>query len=664
MATSSSRRSKGKVNYAEVDSDADMLSEEEGVERGTATRARVNENSDGEGFERIAATDAKKRSPSSKAKSKKIKYDVKMLLNLPFDLFAEICSHLGVKDAISLAKVNKALHALLVSRASRSIWAGIRKRDGFALLDGMTELKFASFRAAQCCDGCGAVRYVQRSTFLRVVLCKECRSGRTISSNKLKSQWPNLHPLAKSCVRFEEVNNTGAVRRDDVSARFLVEDLARANDELLEIEEEDEIAQVVRETEQRKVKSRLRAVSQSLETVEDPPIRHFEAHLAKKMTWVSTQQEASLSYFKSEDAFQVLAVAEKRTKSTAELLQRAADFDALSPELELLGWTEDDIELYYRDFVSHRSKRVPTLAPSAAPDQWWTYLENLNKRHEYFSWEQREQLDQRRSSLAPFFESLKASEAPCRQHVFPAFKDMIRFPEIAAFLDDKNSTPMTEPRWLALLPSTLEHIDQFCQDSRVEAIRIILSVRENRALSKYSKSSAQYSESAYPPSFFELAASYFPPSPSYGLPELVPYPQIAAVANGRGTLHFFAERRTTSTVQAMVRAAGLEESVATGTDLDNLGRRFTWDNDTDPTRRDVLHTWHELDGVATTIVSYFPQVDANGTTYLDEEGDGPGEVVESDAETDDVDATRVERDLDEGKEGNADAEETEDRDED
>ena len=38
------------------------------------------------------------------------------------------------------------------------------------------------------------------------------------------------------------------------------------------------------------------------------------------------------------------------------------------------------------------------------------------------------------------------------------------------------------------------------------------------------------------------------------------------------------------------------------------------------------------DASATTIVSYFPQVDVNGFTYLDEEGDGPGELVESEAE--------------------------------
>jgi len=38
------------------------------------------------------------------------------------------------------------------------------------------------------------------------------------------------------------------------------------------------------------------------------------------------------------------------------------------------------------------------------------------------------------------------------------------------------------------------------------------------------------------------------------------------------------------------------------------------------------------DGSATTEVSYWPQVDKDGKAYLDEGGDGPGEVIECDEE--------------------------------
>jgi hypothetical protein len=38
------------------------------------------------------------------------------------------------------------------------------------------------------------------------------------------------------------------------------------------------------------------------------------------------------------------------------------------------------------------------------------------------------------------------------------------------------------------------------------------------------------------------------------------------------------------------------------------------------------------DGSATVLVSYFPQVDVDGETYLDEEGNGPGDLLDSEDE--------------------------------
>ena len=49
------------------------------------------------------------------------------------------------------------------------------------------------------------------------------------------------------------------------------------------------------------------------------------------------------------------------------------------------------------------------------------------------------------------------------------------------------------------------------------------------------------------------------------------------------------------------------------------------------------------DGSATTIVSYFPQVDVDGTTYVDDEGEGLGDLI------DDSDEEEAEEEEEEGK---------------
>jgi hypothetical protein len=63
------------------------------------------------------------------------------------------------------------------------------------------------------------------------------------------------------------------------------------------------------------------------------------------------------------------------------------------------------------------------------------------------------------------------------------------------------------------------------------------------------------------------------------------------------------------------------------------------------------------DGSATVLVSYFPQVDVNGETYLDEEGNGLGDLVDSE------DNGREGGSIDFENQGGNDSETTEEEDE-
>ena len=230
---------------------------------------------------------------------------------------------------------------------------------------------------------------------------------------------------------------------------------------------------------------------------------------------------------------------------------------------------------------------------------------------------------------------------------------------------------MTKSLWLSMLPSVLADLDAYCEVLRVEAIRAIIAAQQ-KPMSKLSTRSSDYPQSRYPDSFFDLATSLF----YYRWTtddRLHSYPSAAFCSSyiwrGKGTFGRLANSRTTSTVQAIVASAELDPKIATMADLDALGRRFTWDNALDG-GRDQLRTWTEIvspnplsptscrslmrmvcvtvqvsavaefghnktrykDGSATTEVSYWPEVDTDGNTYLDESGDGPGEVIECDEE--------------------------------
>ncbi|KAK4048482.1 hypothetical protein OIO90_005813 [Microbotryomycetes sp. JL221] len=54
---------------------------------------------------------------------------INLLLNLPHDLFVEVCSHLESQDLIQLAKVNKQLHKVLLSKANDVVWSQLRRQE-------------------------------------------------------------------------------------------------------------------------------------------------------------------------------------------------------------------------------------------------------------------------------------------------------------------------------------------------------------------------------------------------------------------------------------------------------------------------------------------------------------------------------------------------------
>ncbi|GAA6032984.1 hypothetical protein JCM8097_000084 [Rhodosporidiobolus ruineniae] len=67
-------------------------------------------------------------------------------------MLAEVSSYLEVPDLISLAKVSKQFHKLVLSPSTRSYWTALRRCDGYELPSGMDELSFCLFVYGKNCQ--------------------------------------------------------------------------------------------------------------------------------------------------------------------------------------------------------------------------------------------------------------------------------------------------------------------------------------------------------------------------------------------------------------------------------------------------------------------------------------------------------------------------------
>ncbi|GAA5831609.1 hypothetical protein JCM5353_000422 [Sporobolomyces roseus] len=153
MSSTSRKARKGSISYREVDSDEDIELEDQSESGGPKSMGSLGVIKKTVG-DTYGSTQATKRSKKRSRKSQKAVeeeenkegsvYDSKLLSKMPFDIFAETCSHLEGTDLINLAQVNKSFRQTLLSKAARSIWIARRKADGYPLPDETTELELAT----------------------------------------------------------------------------------------------------------------------------------------------------------------------------------------------------------------------------------------------------------------------------------------------------------------------------------------------------------------------------------------------------------------------------------------------------------------------------------------------------------------------------------------
>ncbi|GAA5895771.1 hypothetical protein JCM6882_001377 [Rhodosporidiobolus microsporus] len=167
------RTQKQRISYAEVDSDHDWPSSDDegevGARAGTSKGGKGKAGGRGRGrgdssygsalplkkkarrAKNDGAGQEKGRRKMFNARGEPV-YNEDLLLQLPFDMLAEVGSHLDTRDLITLARVSRALRKLLLSPATRSLWAVKRHQTGYELPRDMDDIAFALLMRGRRCN--------------------------------------------------------------------------------------------------------------------------------------------------------------------------------------------------------------------------------------------------------------------------------------------------------------------------------------------------------------------------------------------------------------------------------------------------------------------------------------------------------------------------------
>ncbi|GAA6018705.1 hypothetical protein JCM8202_002205 [Rhodotorula sphaerocarpa] len=132
-------------------------------------------------------------------------FTYELLLKLPLEMLAEICSFLDLPDLVSLAKVSPELNKIMLSSGANHIWRASRERSGYKMpADCSSELRFASILETRFPSYSGVSRFFSRTQTIRrlaeedrVFAAREIAAAHADVDLRLACKDPDAYPLKK-----------------------------------------------------------------------------------------------------------------------------------------------------------------------------------------------------------------------------------------------------------------------------------------------------------------------------------------------------------------------------------------------------------------------------------------------------------------------------------
>ncbi|GAA5903526.1 hypothetical protein JCM8208_003615 [Rhodotorula glutinis] len=425
-------------------------------------------------------------------------FSIDLLLKLPFDLVAEICSHLNGGELLQLSRTCKTLRQFLYGPQSSSIWAASRQRRGLVLPEGMTEQQLADLLHRTTCVICGSDWPYASVYYLRTFLCWPCEKIKMIQGSKIRNGLKGLHPQARQCVRFDP----GRLGQPKAKYSYLIHELWAESAKLYELAEQDEAVIHAQGGSRSKKSKRAKGASSDV-----PGADSLAKYVKDKEAWVEKEQAVSKSLH---DAIQTERLARQKLREDEEKRksdEQQAKIDEFHRNLRNEhDWTEAETAWLGARLFHHRA---PRTVPDDDPAGWATFhlFAQSEMAREAAETAARLARESRRDAVQPYYDSYKAAQPGLMSRVVPEFEFFIEWPAVKPLWEPVDAAALSDAIWARVLPAVRKNFNDYQEELRVEAIRAILWATTRTAPA--SRDPADYPESTYNQAWFERPTAMF-----------------------------------------------------------------------------------------------------------------------------------------------------------
>ncbi|KAG8957639.1 hypothetical protein FRC03_009930 [Tulasnella sp. 419] len=181
MVTTRGMHMKRKANVSSADTEVHI----KGGRPGKRLK-REGGNLDGEKGTADTTTNGSSLMVKMRKSKRKVQGRLADLMNMPIDIFEEICSHLHPLDLLHLARASKSLRAVLMSKTSRAVWKAARQNQEPDMPDRpdfLSEPQYAALIFTSVCQVCGDTKASRVYYGLYSRYCGRCVGSYVIEVN-------------------------------------------------------------------------------------------------------------------------------------------------------------------------------------------------------------------------------------------------------------------------------------------------------------------------------------------------------------------------------------------------------------------------------------------------------------------------------------------------
>ncbi|KIM36512.1 hypothetical protein M413DRAFT_31565 [Hebeloma cylindrosporum] len=536
---------------------------------------------------------AKKESDKqASVKTSRQKKCLSLLPAMPLDVLFEVFSHLDPKDIIHLARTNRIFRDTLVARSATFLWKAARERYGAPECPfNVSEPQWAVLLFESNCQVrrshsaftfgsiCGAKNIPKPDFGLLRRVCVNCKKSNLLVKSRFKNRFPGVDPEILDLIPSTNVGAWSHGHARD-NRFFWIPDIKAISLKLAKY--------------QKNVDLRRLGAKQAL--------KDFKAQRVKMVTSIHKLAD------EGEDWYHEFSRGRHQDK-LADMDQR---LKSIQSKFRELGYQTSDME--------HLRWKSECQQPTLLTDRIWKRIRPileptvLQKKRERLERDMPHIRAKRRAIVHSFYQEYQKTLSPSQWKCLPGTLEICAMGPFAEVLDANAKVPPTAASFEDAFRQLPELLAAY-SDAREQNARSLLKIRSQSA--EGSTASASSSNSSHP-DMLDLATAVFIckearcvsygslDSYLFGWDDIAQHhckPDINSVSIG---LSWFPQRveyvstpqqisftpQGSTVAAAVVRAAGLDERVATASDMDERDLRFAC-SACRPSQRGSPASWRE-----------------------------------------------------------------------